>query len=370
MSSYISELTYLIALLRTPAIGTTAFYKIVEQFSDLSELFKLTRQQLINCGFAEASIEYLLKPNWQAIEKDIAWQQHPQNTILTWRHDNYPKLLREITSTPPILFIKGQVEALSQSQLAVVGSRYPTVTGKEIAYQFAEYLAKNGLTITSGLALGIDSASHQGALAAKGKTVAVVGTGLDRIYPARNKGLAEQIIEHGGAIVSEFPLGVPPVAENFPRRNRIISGLSTGVMVVEAALQSGSLITARYALEQGREVFAVPGSIHNPLTRGCHALIKQGAKLVEKASDILEELEPLRAATLKKEPTKQQDLDLSGFDAHYRALLECVDFETTPVDLLIHRSGMTAEAVSSMMVMLELQGHLQAVPGGYIKKRG
>jgi DNA processing protein len=218
----------------------------------------------------------------------------------------YPPLLREIPQAPPVLFVHGDPDCLRVPQLAMVGTRNPTPSGRETARQFAAHLAGAGMIITSGLALGIDAAAHQGALAGGGRTIAVMGTSLDRVYPAKHRDLARAIAERG-ALVSELPTGTPALAENFPRRNRLISGLALGVLVVEAALQSGSLITARLALDQGREVFAIPGSIHNPLAKGCHALIRQGAKLVETANDIVEELGALAAVNGERRRTTQCD---------------------------------------------------------------
>lgn len=270
------------------------------------------------------------------------------------------------------MFVQGDVTLLNAWQLAIVGSRNPSSSGRESAYAFAEYLASGDLIITSGLAMGIDAAAHQGALAGGGKTIAVVGTGLDRVYPAKHHDLAHQIVEKG-ALVSEFPLGTPPKAENFPRRNRIISGLSLGTMVVEAAIRSGSLITARMAMEQGREVFAMPGSIHNPLARGCHRLIREGAKLVESAEDIIEELGALAGVKPMQNDNKSTNksaANLSKKDPEYQLLFEKMGFDPIHIDVLISRSGLTADVVSSMLLLLELQGQVASLPGGqYIRCR-
>jgi DNA processing protein len=277
----------------------------------------------------------------------------------------YPPLLRQIPDPPFALFVRGDATLLSEPQLAMVGSRNPSVEGRRNAEEFAEYLAKCGLVIVSGMALGIDAASHRGALK-DGKTVAVWGTGLDKTYPPRNRELAEEIIAKG-AVVSEFPPGTPPLPMHFPRRNRIISGLSVGTLVVEAAKQSGSLITARTASEQGREVFAIPGSIHNPVARGCHRLLRDGAKLVESAGDILEELAPLLGLTALPALPAGADVPAEGAppeDPEYKLLLNSLDFAPTSVDSLVERTGLTPDVVSSMLLMLELQGHVEASPGG------
>lgn len=361
-------LEYRLALLYAPGIGPLVYDRITDAFPCLSELFELPKSELAKLGLKETLIEYLHKPNWQAVERDLNWQERPEHHLIFKTDEAYPAQLREIHSAPPILYVRGQLDILQKPQLAIVGTRHPTALGSDIAYQFAEHLAGCGLTITSGLALGIDGISHNGALAVKGMTIAVLGSGLEKLYPSRHRALAEKIIAQGGALVSEFPPDTAARAENFPRRNRIISGLSVGVLIVEAALQSGSLITARYALEQGREIFAIPGSIHNPLAKGCHALIKQGAKLVEKSTDIIEELSAVCPFLMQTAETNRHvPLDLTTLDTHYRKLVECIEFVSTPMDVIIHRSGLTAEAASSMVLMLELQGYVQSVNGGYAR---
>ena len=279
-------------------------------------------------------------------------------------HADFPPLLRQIADPPVALFTRGDAALLASPQLAMVGSRNPSVEGRRNAEEFAAYLSRCGLTITSGMALGIDAASHHGALKAGGPTVAVWGTGLDKAYPPRNLDLAEEIAAKG-LLVSEFPPGTPPLPTHFPRRNRLISGLSVGTLVVEAANRSGSLITARLASEQGREVFAIPGSIHNPMARGCHRLLREGAKLVESAADILEELAPLLKLELPAaEPATDTVSAAPTEDPEYRLLLNSLDFAPTSVDSLVERTGLTPDVVSSMLLMLELQGHVEASPGG------
>lgn len=279
-------------------------------------------------------------------------------------HAEFPPLLRQIPDPPVALFIRGAAALLASPQLAMVGSRNPSVEGRRNAEEFAAYLSRCGLTITSGMALGVDAASHRGALKAGGSTVAVWGTGLDKAYPPRNLDLAEEIAAKG-LLVSEFPPGTPPLPTHFPRRNRLISGLSVGTLVVEAANRSGSLITARLASEQGREVFAIPGSIHNPMARGCHRLLREGAKLVESAADILEELAPLLKLELPAaEPATDAAPAAPPEDPEYRLLLNSLDFAPTSVDSLVERTGLTPDVVSSMLLMLELQGHVEASPGG------
>ena len=299
-----------------------------------------------------------------AAEQDLAWMQRAGAGLIAISDADFPPLLKQIPDPPVALFVRGDAGLLASPQLAMVGSRNPSVEGRRNAEEFAAYLSRCGLTIVSGMALGIDAASHRGALKAGGPTLAVWGTGLDRPYPPRNTDLAEEIAARG-LLVSEFPPGTPPLPTHFPRRNRIISGLAVGTLVVEAASRSGSLITARLASEQGREVFAIPGSIHNPMARGCHRLLREGAKLVESAADILEELAPLLKLELPAADTAAEGVSAAPpEDPEYRLLLNSLDFAPTSVDSLVERTGLTPDVVSSMLLMLELQGHVEASPGG------
>jgi DNA processing protein len=299
-----------------------------------------------------------------AAEQDLKWLERSGSRLIPVTHADFPPLLRQIPDPPAALFVRGDARLLAEPQLAMVGSRNPSSEGRRNAEEFAAYLSRCGLVITSGMALGIDAASHKGALKGSGHTVAVWGTGLDKAYPPRNRELAEEIAAHG-SLVSEFPPGTPPLPAHFPRRNRLISGLAVGTLVVEAARQSGSLITARLASEQGREVFAIPGSIHNPMARGCHRLLREGAKLVESAGDILEELAPLLGLELPAtEPASGAVSAEAPEDPEYRLLLNSLDFAPTSVDSLVERTGLTPDVVSSMLLMLELQGHVETSPGG------
>jgi DNA processing protein len=318
----------------------------------------------------EHTLRALARPARALIDGALAWLgAGDDRRLVTWSDADYPPLLREIPDPPVALFLAGRAEALGRLQVAVVGSRNPTPTGRDNAREFAGYLAGCGLTITSGLARGVDAAAHDGALRAGGWTVAVCGTGLDRTYPPANEALAASIRSRG-ALVSEFFPGTPPRRENFPRRNRLISGLSLGVLVVEAGVRSGSLITARLAGEQGREVFAIPGSIHNALARGCHQLIRQGARLVESGDDLLTELGALAEAGLRgaTPAASGQDADVTeppeSLDPEYEMLLEACGYEPVTADILVARTGLTAAEVSSMLLMLELQGRLESGPGG------
>jgi len=298
------------------------------------------------------------------------WLSLPDAHLLTPADAAYPPLLREIASPPPQLFVRGNVEALSLPQLAIVGSRSATPSGVETARSFAAHLASLGFCITSGLAEGIDAAAHQGALAGQGLTIAVCGTGLDIVYPRHHAQLAENIVASGGALVSEFAPGTTVQRANFPRRNRLISGLSVGTLVVEASLRSGALITARHAMEQGREVFAIPGSIHNPVARGCHRLIRDGAKLVETAEDIVEELRGLLAGLRQSDagPAGEIRAEHAGSaaepDAQYAQLLAAMGWDPVEADSLVTRSGLTIGEVSSMLLLLEMQGTVRALSGG------
>jgi DNA processing protein len=288
----------------------------------------------------------------------LAWLSDSNNHIVTLADGDYPQTLLNISDPPFLLYAKGNLALLNQAAIAVVGSRYATPQGANNATAFAKSLSASGLCVISGLAHGIDAAAHQGGLSERGGSIAVVGTGLDKVYPAANRGLAHELAQHG-LLISEFALATPPLAGNFPRRNRIISGMSLGCLVVEASLQSGSLITARLAMEQGRDVFAIPGSIHSPQSKGCHALIKQGAKLVESAQDVLEELSgripSVSFASVADDPNSSPLLPHLGFDA--------VDIET-----LSQRSGLTVAALSAMLLTLELDGLICTLPGGLYQR--
>ena len=296
----------------------------------------------------------------EVLAPTLIWLEDQQNHIVTLGDSDYPQTLLNITDPPLLLYVKGRLDLLNHSALAIVGSRNATPQGNNNAEEFAKTLSDAGLCIISGMAHGIDAAAHRGALRGLSSTIAVVGTGLDKVYPAANRDLAHAISRQG-VLISEFPLGTPPIASNFPRRNRIISGMSIGCLVAEASLQSGSLITARLAMEQGRDVFAIPGSIHSPQSKGCHALIKQGAKLVEAAQDILEELSGLIVATeLPADPTPATDKD-SG-------LLELIGFDPVSMDALCMRSGLTVSQLSAMLLSLELDGRIAAMPGGLFQR--
>lgn len=361
------ELPYWLALLYAPGVGPIKYLALLTQVDKLSDLF-LDLTYTKTPDFPQVLGNYLRNPPWSRIDEDIRVLQQLDVKILNIRESSYPQQLKEIVSAPPLLFILGQADLVCSNQIAMVGSRNPTPNGKTCAERFASELCHTGLVITSGLALGIDAASHAGCLLEDGQTIAIMGTGIDLIYPTRHQILAEKICEKG-ALVTEFPPGTPPKPENFPRRNRIISGLSLGVLVVEAALRSGSLTTARYAIEQGREVFAIPGSVHNPLAKGCHQLLRHGAKLVESIDDIQEELSP--RLQVKKPPIITEKINkypAVGLAKEHAMLVECLSFDIMPIDNIIACTGLTAEKVAVLLVELELVGLIDAVPGGFIKK--
>jgi len=285
-----------------------------------------------------------------------AWLKDASNHIVTLSDEDYPQALLNIPDPPLLLYVKGRLDLLNQPAIGVIGSRNATAQGKQNAEAFSRAMSDAGLCVISGLAHGIDAAAHRGALAGQGSSIGVIGTGLDKVYPAAHRELAHAMAAQG-ALISEFPLGTPPLAANFPRRNRIISGLSLGCLIVEAGLQSGSLITARLALEQGREVFAIPGSIHSPQSRGCHALIKQGAKLVETAQDVLDEISGFFTVPRPAEVDASED-----------AFLEFLGFDPVDIDTLAQRDGLTMAELSAMLLTLELGGRVAVLPGGLYQR--
>jgi DNA processing protein len=301
-------------------------------------------------------------PDAGLIAATLDWLSQPGNRLVTLADRDYPPMLLQTSDPPAVLYVRGRVQLLSRRALAVVGSRSPTSAGSANAEAFAEAFSTAGLTVVSGLALGVDAAAHRGALRGEGSTVAVCGTGLDRVYPARNRELARALGDDG-ALVSEFPLGTPPTPSNFPRRNRIISGLALGCLVVEAAIHSGSLITARQALEQNRDVFAIPGSIHSPLSKGTHWLIKQGAKLVESAQDVLGEL-----GLADRAPQMLPVAGAPQAPAEFRPLLAAMGYEPVDLDSMCAASGLTADVASAMLLALELDGTISRLPGGLYQR--
>ncbi len=353
-----------LSLTLAKGIGVNICNQLLSEFKNPQNILACDSKKLAGIGLKEASIKSLLHPDEEQIKNTLDWLNKPRHHLITILDEDYPELLKSIHSAPPILFAIGQREALGYLHFAIVGSRNPTTGGKRLAEDFASELSKAGLTICSGLALGIDYHSHLGALKVNCPTVAVLGNGLNVIYPARHKNIASQIIEEG-LLISEYPPDTKPVPGNFPQRNRIISGMSTGVLVVEAAKKSGSLITANFALEQGRDVFAIPGSIHNPLARGTHSLIKQGAKLVETVNDIIDELAPIASIVLNKSVSiESNEQEYDNLQPEYKLLLDSMGYDIVSVDNLVNLSGLTAEVVSSMLLILELQGMIESQQGG------
>ena len=378
--------------IRAPQLGGTRLIRLIEHFGDIEGLFSAKPGQLRELGLQADTIEHLGNPDPELLEADLNWLSQSGHHLITWGSEAYPDMLSTIPSPPAALFVAGDPDTLVQPQIAVIGSRNPTAGGLDNARDFAGEIARRGFVITSGLAGGIDSASHDAALDGGGKTIAVKGTGPDRVYPASSSEWAARIFEQG-ALVTEFPPGTPPRRQNFPTRNRIISGLSLGVLVVEAGLNSGTLITARLGSEQGREVFAIPGSIHNPMSKGCHRLIREGVRLVETVDEIIEGITPMAlemAQSLNKrleakplengqsqpkmaedQSSAADDMKSSGpeSDPDYQRLLEKIGFDPKPVDSLVEQSGLTAREVSAMLLMLELRGTIEAHPGGAFSRK-
>ena len=362
-----ATLRRLVMAARAPALSAAQLAQLAGVEPDLAALEWRDSAAFTRLGLTIGTAAWLAAPDEARIDSDLRWLETSGAVLLPATGPDYPPLLRESPGAPAVLFVRGDVRILSEPQLAMVGSRNPTAGGRCTAREFATFFARAGLTITSGLALGIDAACHEGALAADGPTIAVLGCGPDRIYPRNHEALADRIAATG-AVISEFPPGTPPLRACFPQRNRIIAGLSHGTLVVEAAQQSGSLITARLAGEAGREVFAVPGSIHNPLARGCHQLIRQGAKLVEGPEDVLCELKISLSAQLVASAPNAPDV-MPALDKEYKILLDALAFEPASVDSLIERTGMNSESIASMLLILELDGHVAPHPGGRYSRR-
>jgi DNA processing protein len=349
-------------------IGTESLRELLLQHGSAERMVALNGRELRKTGLTDAARNAIANPDEAAIAKDLAWLASSDNHIIHPQSEFWPELYRELADAPTLLYVRGNREALHLPALSIVGSRNPTRGGVLNAYEFARHLGGAGFCIVSGLAQGIDTAAHKGALDANAITIAVLGHGIDRVYPAANHELAHRIAREG-ALISEYPLGSHPRRVHFPERNRLISGLCLGTLVVEAAKRSGSLITARLAAEQGREVFAIPGSIHNALSRGCHQLIRQGAKLVESADDIVSELGPLVAHLMQnsqvpsarpvpREPVAPQH------DADYEKLISALGHDPATVDELARQSGLTIGQVSSMLLILELEGEIEALNSG------
>jgi DNA processing protein len=347
----------------TPGLGAASIRELLKQFGLPENVLARPREELAQVA-PRASVSAIDSEEVsRCVDAALDWARKPGHALITLADREYPKLLLEIPDPPPLLYANGGIELLNRPSLAVVGSRNATAQGERNAESFSRAFSDNGLCIVSGLALGIDAAAHRGGLAGSGSTIAVLGTGIDVAYPSRNAALGEKIA-NAGLLLSEFPLGTKASAHNFPRRNRLISGLAQGCLVVEAALASGSLITARAAAEQGRDVFAVPGSIHSPLSKGCHALIKSGAKLVECAEDVLSELSGFRRTGYAS--TAHQRVGVAR--SEHEVLLAHMGFDPVDVDSLCSRAGLSPEQVSSELLRLELAGLVAALPGGLYQR--
>jgi len=364
------SITSWLTLRHTAGVGSTTFHTLLNHFGHVDAALTASHQQLSATNISAEAIDALTSQPAPDISADLAWLKDDNHHILTFDDPAYPARLKQLDDAPPLLYVRGDIDYLQQPQLAMVGSRNPTAAGRNSAKDFATHLSNAGITITSGLADGIDGASHEGALLGLAGTIAVVAHGLDIIYPAKHQHLAQQITENG-AVISEMPIGTQPQRGLFPRRNRLISALSLGTLVVEAAHKSGSLITARYAMEQNSEVFAIPGSIHNPMARGCHQLIRQGAKLVETAKDILEELNVSQLATPSYPQKSEQNIPENSkdhqqaLDPDHQKLLKCLAYEPASIDELVLSSQFSAAEVASMLLILELEGVVVCQNGRY-----
>jgi len=347
---------------------------VIEALGGVSAVAAASSHDLTRHGLSEAAAAAISRPDESLIESSLQWLSQPNHHLLCWDDDAYPVLLRRISSPPAALFVDGDPGCLWQPQIAIIGSRNPTAGGLDHARDFTTTLARQGMTITSGLASGIDSAAHTAALDTGAFTIAVNGTGLDQVYPRSSRSVAERIRTQG-AMISELPLGTPPRRQHFPSRNRIISGLSLAVLVIEAGLNSGTLITARKAAEQGRDVFALPGSLHNPMAKGCHRLIRDGARLVETTADIMQELGPV-AAELQMEIRQRLEQDDEKDapvvkrqnlldDSDYASVWELLGFDPKPLDMIIEQTGLSAREISSMLLMMELKGMVKKQGDGH-----
>ncbi len=369
--------------LRAPGVGAARIRRALLRHGDMAAALNAGAQAWRELEIGEAGILWLKLPDRAQIGRDMLWLREDDRHLLTCVDPDFPPLLAKIPGAPAALFVHGDVHSLWQPQIAIVGSRNASAGGLALARDFAATLARAGFSITSGMADGIDGAAHQAALDAGAQSIAVLGTGVDLVYPRKHARLAQRLVGRG-ALVSEFALGTRGLAENFPRRNRIIAGLSLGTLVIEAGMQSGSLITARLAAEQGREVFAVPGSVHNPMARGCHLLIRQGAKLVETAAEVLEELAPMASVlgtalnlrlgslSLTEDPgsTTGQSSNICEASPEADRLLHEMGFDPVDFDTLMQRSGLTAATISSMLTTLELDGAVAVLAGSCYQRVG
>ena len=351
-----AELASWLSLSQVPGLGSEGYRRLLQNYGSPTAVLSAPASELVQFVRPAIAASITKPANETALSIVSDWLKDTNNHIITIADAEYPQSLLNIPDPPLVLYVKGNLALLNRSSLAIVGSRNATTQGIRNAAAFARAASASDLCIVSGMAQGIDTAAHLGGLQERGSSIAVVGTGLDKVYPSSNRELAHQLATEG-VLISEFPLGTPPLAHNFPRRNRIISGISLGCLVVEASLQSGSLITARLAVEQGREVFAIPGSIHSIHSRGCHALIKQGAKLVEAPHDVLDELNWFASP---------HELNADQADGH--ALFAHLGFDPVDIDSLSQRSGLTIDALSAILLQLELEGQVTILAGGMYQR--
>lgn len=361
MEMIMDNIPYLLACNRIPHLGPRSMALCWKIWPNLADFFSASSADLTEVGLPTTVIQAIHNFDFKTIEAELAWMTEPQHHLLIYGTPQYPALLAEIADPPPILYAQGDLNCLTQPTLGVVGTRNPSATGSETAWRFAHELVEVGLTIVSGLALGIDAQAHRGCLSAGGRTIAVMGTGINTIYPSRHQALAAEIAATG-LLLTEFPFHSPPLAHHFPQRNRILSGLSSALLVVEAALRSGSLITARYAMEQNRDVFAIPGSIYHTQSRGCHRLLQQGAGLVTTPQELLEEMHLYDQSGIKNISIFPEICDNSNF-------LRYIDFALTTIDQIVEYSGLSVDDVLRNVIELELQGLIEVVPGGYMRCR-
>ena len=363
------RLRYALALWRTPGTGPKRFSAFLAEDPSLGSFFQKEHFSPRFWHFyASKEPDNRFSPDWIGVDRDLNWLSQPNHHCLMSDDPSYPLLLSHIVNKPGILFLKGALSAFERPLLGVVGTRRPTSMGRKLAFEFSSGLAELGWGVVSGLAIGIDTAAHSGAVSVKGSTIAVLGNGLDSVYPPSNRRLSESILENEGLLVSEFPIGVPPAPSHFPRRNRVISGLSRGILVVEAAQKSGSLITAQLAVEQGREVFAVPGQILSPVSEGCHTLIQQGAKLVMRVEDILEEFQAMVPVNHKGGVSLTQPEQKNRYVGEQGAVWQAVEQHCTPTDVIVERTGLCPGTVTRLLMELVLEGAIESVPGGYTRR--
>lgn len=343
-----NEIHEWLTLALTPKVGPVTMLKLIQHFGSVTNVLSQSQNtlaQVVNRTVAKLISEKTAEPD---VEKSFAWaDSHANHYIISLEDERYPKELAQLTDPPLILYLKGNIDLLKKNKLAIVGTRHPSTQGMQNATDFARDLAKNGLTIVSGMALGIDKCAHSGALDGAGSTIGVIGTGIDQVYPSSNRALFEAVTARGGLIISEFPLATPPLVSNFPRRNRIIAGLAKGCLVIESAIDGGSMITANLALEMGREVMAIPGSIHNPVSRGCHKLIKTGAKLIETSNDILEELYLDRESTIR-----------NNASATTNPVLVAMGFDPIEIDRICANLNLSFADICPKLLELELDGEI------------